>query len=135
MSAATLNLPETSTNATAPVAWQLRIEHAALAAAVIVAYSTVGASWWLFAALILAPDLGMLGYLAGPRIGARVYNAAHNYALAAIAVGLGWYFGIQILLAIGLIWVAHISIDRAMGYGLKLPSSFHDTHLGRIGKR
>ena len=32
------------------------------------------------------------------------------------------------------IWTAHIAMDRALGYGLKLPTGFTDTHLGRIGK-
>ncbi len=135
MNAAALNFTDTSTGPSGSVAVQLRIEHAALAVAAIVAYSAVGASWWLFAALILAPDLGMLGYLAGPKVGARVYNVAHNYALAALAVGLGWYLAVPLLLAIGLIWVAHISIDRTLGYGLKLPDDFKHTHLGWVGKR
>ncbi len=33
------------------------------------------------------------------------------------------------------IWIAHIAMDRALGYGLKpSPTGFTDTHLGRIGK-
>jgi hypothetical protein len=38
------------------------------------------------------------------------------------------------LATIGTILVAHSGMDRMMGYGLKLPSSFQDTHLGRIGR-
>ncbi len=133
MSAALINIAETPSTPS-DVAWQLRLESAALAAAAIIAYAATGASWWLFAVLILAPDLGMLGYLAGPRIGARIYNLAHHYGLAAIAVGFGWYFATPVLLAVGLIWIAHISIDRTLGYGLKLPDSFKHTHLGPIGK-
>ena len=134
MSATVLNTTETYATPATGVGFQLRLESGAFAAAAIVAYAMTGASWWLFAVLILAPDLGMLGYLAGPRVGARIYNAAHNLAFAAIAIGLGWYFAVPVLLALGLIWVAHISIDRTLGYGLKLPDSFKHTHLGPIGK-
>ena len=97
-------------------------------------YSRVGESWWLFLALFLAPDVGFLGYLAGPRVGALVYNTLHFVLapalLGGVALAAGWPLGV----AIALIWAAHIAFDRALGYGLKYPSGFGDTHLGRIGK-
>jgi hypothetical protein len=113
----------------------LRLEGLALATACIVAYGSLGESWWLFAALILVPDISMLGYLAGPRVGAGIYNLAHNWLVVVI-----WFFAVWLLngsnlaLSLPLILGAHIGIDRALGYGLKLPTSFHDTHLGRLGK-
>jgi hypothetical protein len=97
-------------------------------------YAWLGESWWLFAALFLAPDLTFLGYLAGPRVGAAAYNAVHTtigpvlFGLAAL-VG-AWPLGV----AMALIWAAHIQLDRALGYGLKYASGFGDTHLGRIGR-
>jgi hypothetical protein len=107
----------------------LRLEGAAVFAAAVWAYAALGASWWLFALLLLVPDVSMLGYLAGPRVGAWSYNAAHTYlfpaALAAVSLLSGWTFG----LALALIGVAHIGMDRTLGYGLKQPSGFHDTHL------
>ena len=111
--------------------WQ-RAEGAAVLAAAIIAYALLDASWLLFAALLLLPDVGMLGYLAGTRVGAVAYNALHVYAgpAAAILVGVA---GVGWALPVGVVWVAHVGMDRALGYGLKLPTGFRDTHLGRIG--
>ena len=76
----------------------------------------------------------MAGYLAGPRLGALTYNAVHNLALALGAIGLGWWTDTGWLLLFGTALVAHVGADRALGYGLKLPTGFQDTHLGRIGR-
>lgn len=112
----------------------LKLENAALLAAALVAYHLAGGSWWIFMILILVPDLSMLGYLAGPRIGAWCYNGVHSW-LAAVAIGIaGWLAGSGITLQIALILAAHIAADRTMGYGLKHESGFKDTHLGRIGQ-
>lgn len=99
----------------------------------VVLYAAVGASWWLFAALFLAPDLAMVAYAAGPRAGALAYNAVHVYTPYALLGGLGLATGTAPLLALALVGMAHIGFDRALGYGLKQPSGFRDTHLGRIG--
>ena len=111
----------------------LRLEHAAMAIAALVAYQFWGDSWWLFAALILVPDLSMAGYLVGSRIGAWCYNAVHSWiapvALWLAAMAAGW----PLLTQLAIILAAHIAIDRALGYGLKHESGFRDTHLGRIG--
>jgi hypothetical protein len=77
----------------------------------------------------------MLGYLVGARVGAAVYNVAHTYALALPLAAAGLLSGQTAILAVALIWVAHIGLDRALGYGLKYPSAFGDTHLGRVGRR
>jgi len=112
----------------------LRLEGLAAFAAALAAYWHAGFSWPAFALLFLTPDLAMLGYLAGPRIGAATYNLAHNYALA-VAVAFGGFFGgAPFLAAGGLIFIAHIGFDRALGYGLKYPTAFADTHLGHIGR-
>lgn len=111
----------------------LRAEGAAALAAGLAAFAALGASWWLFAALILAPDLAMLGYLRGPRAGAAAYNAAHTYVAPALLAAAGW-IAWPALLPVAAIWVAHIGFDRLAGYGLKRASGFHDTHLGRIGR-
>ncbi|WP_018964201.1 DUF4260 domain-containing protein [Ancylobacter sp. FA202] len=112
----------------------LRAEGLAVFAAALVAYAALGASWWLFAALILAPDLSMLAYLAGPRPGALFYNAAHTYVAPALLGGLAYGFSAPLAGAIALIWIAHIGLDRVLGYGLKYAAGFADTHLGRIGR-
>ena len=113
----------------------LRLEGAALLALVLILYPKVSDSWWLFAALILAPDLGMLGYLAGPRAGAAVYNALHVEALPIALAIAGFLLPAVLLIALALIWLAHIGVDRMIGYGLKYDAGFGFTHLGRIGKQ
>ena len=114
--------------------WWLRIEGAFELALALCLYARMGSSWLLFALLFLTPDLSMLGYLRGPRIGAWCYNALHNY-VAAIALALtGMMLGKPIVVALALIWCAHISFDRMLGYGLKSPESFQATHLGIIGR-
>jgi hypothetical protein len=118
-----------------PVRATLRLEGAAAFATAAALYLHAGFSWPLFALLILAPDLAMLGYLIGPRIGAVAYNVAHTTALALPLAVAGYLAGQLEVSAVALIWIAHIGFDRALGYGLKYPSGFGDTHLGRIGRR
>ncbi len=85
--------------------------------------------------LLFAPDLSMAGYLAGPRVGALTYNFVHNWALAVLVFGAGWWLAVPGLLLAAYLIAAHVGMDRALGYGLKLPTVFTDTHLGRIGKQ
>ena len=86
----------------------------------------------MFGVLLLAPDLSMLGYLAGPQVGAAIYNTFHTYAMPAVVGALGMIFANPLMVAVALIWFAHIGMDRTLGYGLKYPSSFNDTHLERV---
>jgi len=113
----------------------VRLEWAVVAAAAIVFYAWSGGSWWLFGLLILAPDLSMFGYLGGPRIGAIAYNALHILIVPVLLLLVGYLSGHTVAIAVALIWIAHIAIDRALGYGLKLSTGFQDTHLGRIGHK
>jgi hypothetical protein len=113
----------------------LRLEGLAVAAVTAALYAHTGASWWLFAALWLTPDLSMLGYLAGSCWGARSYNAAHTYVVPASLAACALLLNTPALLPFALIWVNHIGVDRLMGYGLKYSDGFGWTHLGRLGKR
>ena len=117
-----------------PVLYLLRIEGLAVATVSAVLYARTGASWWLFAALWLAPDLSMLGYLASPCRGARVYNAFHTYTLPVVLGLSGWLLHTRGLAPFALIWVNHIGVDRLLGYGLKYSDGFGWTHLGVKGK-
>jgi hypothetical protein len=110
----------------------LHVEGAVVFAAATVLYFHEGYAWWLYLVLALAPDLSMLGYLAGPRAGATAYNAAHTFALPVGLAVLGVLVDADGLVAVTLIWIAHIGADRALGYGLKYPSAFRDTHLQRV---
>jgi hypothetical protein len=112
----------------------LRLDGLAVATAAIVAFALAGGNWWLFALLILAPDLAFLAMGLGPKRTAMVYNVVHSYTWPVILIGAGLLTPVTWLLPVGLIWAAHIGIDRAVGYGLKYPDSIETTHLGLIGK-
>lgn len=105
-----------------------------MAAFSAILYARTGASWWLFAALWLTPDLSMLGYLAGPCRGARIYNAFHTYVMPAVVALFALLMHTHLALAIALIWANHIGVDRLLGFGLKYGDGFGYTHLGRTGK-
>jgi len=111
----------------------LRAEGVATFAAGLAGFLYLGLPWWAFALLLIVPDASMLGSLRGPRLGAIVYNIAHDMATGTAIAGVGVAIGSVPIAAAGAILVAHSGMDRTMGYGLKLPSSFRDTHLGRIG--
>jgi hypothetical protein len=113
----------------------LRLEGVAAFAVAVALYAHAGFSWPMFAVLFLSPDLAMLGYFAGPRAGAAVYNFVHTYTLALPLVLAGFFTAQPALTAAGLILIAHIGLDRAFGYGLKYSTAFGDTHLGRSGRR
>ena len=108
----------------------LRIEGLAVAIVAALLYGRTGTSWWLFAALWLAPDLSMLGYLISPCRGARIYNAFHTYTLPIVLGLSAWLLHAHALVAVALIWVNHIGVDRVLGYGLKFSNGFGWTHLG-----
>lgn len=112
----------------------LRAEGAATLAAGLAGFLFLGLPWWAFLLLLIVPDVSMVGYLRGPRVGAILYNVAHDLATGVVVAGVGLAIGSVPLAAAGAILVAHSGMDRMMGYGLKFPSSFQDTHLGRIGR-
>ena len=110
----------------------LRAEGLAILGGAAALYADGGYSWLLFAILILAPDLSFAAWAAGPRVGAAGYNLLHNLVLP-IALGtygvLGDSRGATV---VALIWLAHIGGDRLLGYGLKYPTTFKDTHLQHV---
>jgi Domain of unknown function (DUF4260) len=110
----------------------LRVEGATLLATSVLLYWLNGGSWVMFALLLFVPDLSMLGYLAGTRVGAATYNVFHAYPLPGGVAMLGLIGGSPLAVAVALIWLAHIGLDRMLGYGLKYPTEFKDTHLGRV---
>jgi hypothetical protein len=95
-------------------------------------YRSTGAAWGTFFLLFLWPDLSMLGYVASVRRGFMLYNLAHNYVLPLALAGTSIYLHRTAWLSFSLIWVAHLGWDRALGYGLKYPTFFKDTHLQRV---
>jgi hypothetical protein len=112
----------------------LRLEGLSLLVAALVMYERSGFGWGTFALFFLAPDLSLLAYLAGSRLGAIAYNAAHSTVGALGLFSAGMLAVSPELEIAGLIWCAHIGFDRMLGYGLKYATDFGDTHLGRIGR-
>lgn len=107
----------------------LRIEGLTVLSLSLGGYFTLNGPIWLLIVLALAPDLSMIGYLAGSHIGSWSYNLIHAYTLPLALGALGFWADLHILLLISLIWVGHIGADRFFGYGLKFESGFKDTHL------
>ncbi|KAA6462850.1 DUF4260 family protein [Acidobacteria bacterium AB60] len=110
----------------------LRFEALGVLVATILLYQTTHGSWLLFAVLFLAPDLFMLGYLANVRAGAALYNFAHTLLTPCTLLAVGFVVSDRVLQHISLIWIAHIEFDRVLGYGLKYPTFFKDTHLQHL---
>jgi hypothetical protein len=112
-----------------------RLEGSALLAVSLALFAWADESWWLFGLLLLAPDLFMVGYLGGPRLGAAIYNLGHTMIWPLALLTPGIIGGRPGLVAAGAIWLAHIGMDRALGYGLKHSDVFQNTHLGMIGRQ
>lgn len=110
----------------------LRLEGVTLFAAAVALYIHLGGSALLFAALLFAPDLTMLGYLAGPTLGARLYNLTHTITIPALLLVFGLTVAMPTLVLVALVGLAHIGMDRFLGYGLKYTTAFKDTHLQRL---
>ncbi|MFZ1397586.1 MAG: DUF4260 family protein [Candidatus Promineifilaceae bacterium] len=110
----------------------LRLEGTAVLITALVLYAQNEFSWWQFALLLLAPDLAALGYLHSKTVGSFCYNIAHTYvlplALGLLATLLNFELGWQM----ALIWLAHIGMDRLVGYGLKYPDGFKITHFSKV---
>ncbi len=126
--------PALRTNGRLPILFQ-RAENAAIAVVAVALFVESGFDWWWLIVLFLVFDLSFLGYLAGPAIGAWVYNLAHSYigpgllGLISVVGDLRW------AAFVALLWAFHIGVDRTFGYGLKYEDSFSHTHLGEIGRK
>jgi hypothetical protein len=107
----------------------LHLEAAAVFIASLFAYQLNHGSWILFVLLFLLPDISMAGYLFNPRVGAITYNAIHTYVFPLVLGGFALLAGKHLPLLLALVWSAHIGFDRCLGFGLKYPSRFKDTHL------
>lgn len=110
----------------------LRLEEVALFLLAAFCFQYTGFTWYWFWILLLVPDIGMIGYLINPRLGALTYNFFHHKGVASLLVIAGIYFQVPILLASGIIMLGHAAMDRVFMYGLKYPDSFKNTHLGII---
>ena len=123
-----------ATGATGGVKILLRLEGLTLFAGMTLLYAIWDGSWWVYAVLFLLPDLSFAAYLVDAKTGAVVYNAAHSYMAPVALMTTSFALASPLWLSIAMIWLAHIGIDRALGYGLKYGAGFTFTHLGRIGR-
>lgn len=112
----------------------LKIEELAEFLLGIAMFSQLSYAWWVFPALILLPDLGMIGYLINTKIGSIIYNIVHHKALAIAFILAGFFLWGEFYTLVGIILFSHSAMDRLFGYGLKYPESFKNTHLGKLGK-
>ena len=110
----------------------LHVEGAAVFFAAVAAYFLLGLPLWAFIVFLLAPDLSAIAYLMGPRTGSIVYNLAHTMAWPVLLGLAGWWLGWSWAMPVALIWLAHIGMDRMVGYGLKYPDAFKHTHLDQV---
>ena len=112
----------------------IRLEELLLLGLAMFLFSKLDYGWGIYALLFFAPDLSMLGYLTNPRIGAWTYNLVHHKGLSVVLYILGYILSIPWLMFAGTILLGHSSLDRVLGYGLKYPDAFQNTHLGWIGR-
>ena len=110
----------------------LRAEGAAVLISACLIYWQWHGSWLWFAVLFLSPDLSMLGYLGGKKIGAAAYNLAHTYSSPLLLLLILWLLGQSAWSWLAVIWLGHIGFDRMLGYGLKYETAFEDTHLHKV---
>lgn len=108
----------------------LRLEGVAAFAVATTGFVLLDGPLWLYLVLALAPDIAMVGYLAGPDRGSTIYNLAHTYVAPIALIAVAWWLVVPMGVLGGLVWAAHIGADRALGYGLKHPTGFQHTHLG-----
>jgi hypothetical protein len=116
--------------------WFQRLESAAVAVLVVVAFVQLGFAWWWLLAVFLLWDLSMVGYLVSPKVGAISYNIGHSY-LGPALLALTWVVASDARwpIFVALTWAFHIAVDRLLGYGLKFTDRFTHTHLGEVGNK
>ncbi|NCU04533.1 MAG: DUF4260 domain-containing protein [Chitinophagaceae bacterium] len=112
----------------------LKLEELAMLVACIVLLAAIGVEWWMYIILFLGPDVSMLGYVAGNKVGAWCYNVFHHKGIAIALAAAGYTMDNWLLIA-GIVLFGHASMDRVAGYGLKYENGFKFTHLGEIGKK
>ena len=113
----------------------LKLEEVAIFLFCVFLFSKLNFAWWWFSALLLLPDIGMIGYIINPKTGAFTYNLLHNRFVASLVAFYALTYGNDYWTLTAIILFAHISLDRAFGYGLKYNDAFSNTHLGVIGKK
>jgi len=110
----------------------LRLESAAILIGAIALYADAGWSWLAFIGLLLAPDISLLALAVNDRLGATLYDVVHNYTLPVALGVVSLLAGASLGMQVATVWIAHIGMDRLVGYGLRYPSNSKETHLQRL---
>lgn len=110
----------------------VKVEELAMFLLSIFFFAQLDYAWWLYLALILTPDIGMIGYAVNTKVGALSYNLFHHKGIAIVVWVAGIYLTNAELQLTGIILFGHASMDRMLGYGLKYSDSFKHTHLGNL---
>ena len=113
----------------------LKLEELAMWIVCLYALYLLDAAWWLYLVMLIGPDISFLGYIAGNKIGAVIYNLFHHKGIAVLFFLAGLIFHNEVAEIIGIVLFGHSSQDRLFGYGLKYFGGFQFTHLGKIGKQ
>lgn len=110
----------------------VKLENVFVLILVLSLYATFDFSFWLFLVFLLVSDLTAIGYVFNKRIGSMVYNVGHTYALPSLVTLLYLLLNEPVLFQIAIIWLVHISMDRALGFGLKYASDFKITTIQKL---
>ena len=107
----------------------IQIEELIMFLGCIYLFSRLNLKWWWFPALLLLPDFAMIGYAFNSTVGAVIYNIFHFKGTAVIIGLYGLAKENRKLMLIGIILLAHATMDRAIGTGLKYFDGFWHTSL------
>lgn len=110
----------------------LHLEGAAILITSLILYANQQFNWWAFALFLMTPDLAILLYPINPRLGSMAYNLVHTIIFPLTLAIFSVFNGSDLGLQIALIWLAHIGMDRAFGYGFKYSGEFKETHFSRL---
>lgn len=110
----------------------VRVEYGIAFLAILLLYMHLDFSLWLFILLLFIPDITLLGYAFNTRVGAVLYNIGHSMVIPIVLYVISISSTNSLLQMLALIWLAHIVMDRCLGYGLKYENAFKETHLQKV---
>jgi Domain of unknown function (DUF4260) len=120
----------------------LKLEELAMFLASLILLYVFKVEWWWYLIMFIGPDVSMLGYLAGNKLGAWSYNLFHHKGIALLTCVMAFLLKLEFplfdsdwIFVLGIVLFGHSSMDRFFGYGLKYENGFKFTHLGEIGKK
>jgi Domain of unknown function (DUF4260) len=88
---------------------------------------------WVALRCSLSFSQSLHAWLSCSRPGWRgIYNFAHTLTIPLLLLAVGLLAARSGFFPFVLIWTAHIGFDRLLGYGLKYPTHFKDTHLQHV---